>query len=136
MWIRISFNVDPDPDPAFFVNADPDPGFFATLDREKKYFRLQHFYFYFFTFLKLLKVSNMMSVQFKMSKWLGTLVCLSSFKFIQKKIMVKFWVFFLSWIRIRILNADPDADPADQNRCGSVRIRIGIRIHITALCPL
>jgi len=37
MWIRISFNADPDPDPAFFVNADPDPdldpGFFDTLDR-------------------------------------------------------------------------------------------------------
>ncbi len=25
--IRVSFNADPDPDPAFFLNADPDPGF-------------------------------------------------------------------------------------------------------------
>jgi hypothetical protein len=42
MWIRIGFNADPDPDPAFFVNADPDPdpGFFDTLDRENKFFRL------------------------------------------------------------------------------------------------
>ena len=22
----MSFNADPDPDPAFFLNADPDPG--------------------------------------------------------------------------------------------------------------
>jgi hypothetical protein len=65
-------------------------------------------------------VSNMMLVQLKMSKWLSTLVFLSSFKFKQKK-MVKFGVFFLSWIRIRIriLNVDPDSDPAVQNRCGS-----------------
>ena len=39
MWIRMSFNADPDP--AFFLNADPDPGLdpdpaiFDTLDWEK-----------------------------------------------------------------------------------------------------
>ena len=43
MWIRMSFNADPDPDPAFFLNADPDPdpgldpdpAIFDTLDWEK-----------------------------------------------------------------------------------------------------
>ena len=58
-----------------------------------------------------------------MPKWLSTLVLLSNFKFELIKI-VKFWVILLSWIRIRILNADPDPDPADQNKCGSMRIRI------------
>jgi hypothetical protein len=24
LWIRIGFNADPDPDPAFYLNADPD----------------------------------------------------------------------------------------------------------------
>jgi hypothetical protein len=26
LWIRIGFNADTDPDPAFFVNADPGTG--------------------------------------------------------------------------------------------------------------
>ncbi len=26
LWIRIDFNVDPDPDPACYLNADPDTG--------------------------------------------------------------------------------------------------------------
>ncbi len=26
LWIRIGFNADPHPDPAFYLNADPDPG--------------------------------------------------------------------------------------------------------------
>ena len=56
-----------------------------------------------------------------MAKWLSILVLLSFFKFEVIKI-VKFCVILLSWIRICILNADPD--PADQNRCGFVRIRI------------
>ena len=63
MWIRISFNADPDP--AFFVNADPDPvpdpdpdpGFFDTLNRGKKILKL---FFQFFHFFLLLMVSNMM----------------------------------------------------------------------------
>ncbi len=25
LWIRISFNAAPDPDPAVYLNADPDP---------------------------------------------------------------------------------------------------------------
>jgi hypothetical protein len=94
MWIRISYNADPDP--AFFVNADPDtdpdPGFFATVDREKKFSDLlQTNFFHFFKTFKGTYLSNMMLVQLKMPKWLGTLVLLSTFKFKQKKI-VKFWV--------------------------------------------
>jgi hypothetical protein len=58
----------------------------------------------------------MILVQVKMSKWLGTLVLLSTFKFEPIK-SGKFRLILLSWIRIRILNADPD--PADQKRCGS-----------------
>jgi hypothetical protein len=27
LWIRICFNANPDPDPAFWVNVDSDPGF-------------------------------------------------------------------------------------------------------------
>ncbi len=42
----------------------------------------------------------MMLVQLKMTKWLGTLVLLSTFKFEQIKI-VKFWLILLSWIRIQ-----------------------------------
>jgi hypothetical protein len=26
LWIRIGFNADPYPDPAFYLNVDPDPG--------------------------------------------------------------------------------------------------------------
>jgi hypothetical protein len=26
LWIRIGFNVGPDPGPSFYLNADPDPG--------------------------------------------------------------------------------------------------------------
>ncbi len=26
LWIRIYFNADPDPDPAFYLYAEPDPG--------------------------------------------------------------------------------------------------------------
>ncbi len=54
----------------------------------------------------------MILVQMKMPKWLSTLVLLSTFKLEPIKI-VKCWVILLSWIRIRILNADPDQDPAD-----------------------
>ena len=57
--IRISFNADPDPDPAFFPNADPDPdpGFFKTLDLEKQIFLLTWKKISdFFGFLKLLMV--------------------------------------------------------------------------------
>jgi hypothetical protein len=50
MWIRISFNADLDPDPAFFVNADPDPGFFLTPWTEKKKFLdLLHKFFLIFS---------------------------------------------------------------------------------------
>ncbi len=53
--IRISFNADPDPDPAFFPNADadpdPDPGFFDILDRGKIFLKLSSkFFSIFFTF--------------------------------------------------------------------------------------
>ena len=124
--IRISLNADPDP--AFFPNADPDPdpGFFETLDLEKKNFLSSKMFSISSVFLTF-NGKNMIFVHMKMPKWLSTLVLLSTFKFEIIKI-VKFWVILLSWIRIliRILNADPD--PADQNRCGSVRIRI----HITA----
>ncbi len=59
-------------------------------------------------------VSNMMLGELKMPKWLGTLVLLSTFKFKQIKI-VKFWVTFLSWIRIRIQPTKIDADPDPQH---------------------
>ena len=58
-----------------------------------------------------------------MPKGSGTLVLLLTFKFEQIKI-VKSWLILPCWIRIRILNVDTDPDPADQNKCGSVRIRI------------
>jgi hypothetical protein len=25
LWIRIGYNADPDPEPAFYLNADPNP---------------------------------------------------------------------------------------------------------------
>jgi hypothetical protein len=31
LWIRISFNAESDPDPAFYLNADPDPDPCRTL---------------------------------------------------------------------------------------------------------
>ena len=58
----------------------------------------------------------MIFIQMKMPKSFITLLLLYTFKFELIKI-VPFWVILLSWIRIRILNADPD--PADQKRCGS-----------------
>ncbi len=57
--------------------------------------------------------SNML-VQLKMPKWLGNLVLLSTFKFKQIKI-VKFWVIFLSWIRIRTQPTKIYADPDPQH---------------------
>jgi hypothetical protein len=35
LWICISCNADPDPDPAFLPNADPDPG---RTDSGKKHY--------------------------------------------------------------------------------------------------
>jgi hypothetical protein len=32
MWIRIGFNGDRDPDPAFYFNVDPDPAFYLDAD--------------------------------------------------------------------------------------------------------
>jgi len=32
LWIRIGFNADPDPHPAFYFNADPDPAFYLNAD--------------------------------------------------------------------------------------------------------
>jgi hypothetical protein len=62
-------------------------------------------------------LSNMMLVQLKMTKWLGTtLVLISTFKFEQIK-TGKSCLILLCWIRIRILNVDPDPDPAEQSGC-------------------
>ena len=32
LWIRIGFNVDPDP--AFYLNANPDPAFYLNADSD------------------------------------------------------------------------------------------------------
>jgi hypothetical protein len=40
LWIRIGFNADPDPDPAYLANADPDPIRIQGFDDEK----LENFY--------------------------------------------------------------------------------------------
>ena len=58
----------------------------------------------------------MIFIQMKMPKSFITLLLLYTFKFELINI-VPFWVILLSWIRICILNADPD--PSDKNICGS-----------------
>ncbi len=71
-------------------------------------------------------VSNMMLVHLKMPKWLGTLVLLSTLKFVQIKI-VKSWLTLLCWIRIQPIKID--ADPCGSGS-GSTTLLIGLHAFV------
>ena len=81
MWIRISFNADPDP--AFFVNADPDPGFFDTLDRVNFVLNFLQTNFPLFSLLFTFNGIKHDASSTENAKWLGTLELLQNIKFEQ-----------------------------------------------------
>ncbi len=55
-WIRISFNADPDQDPAFYVNADPD----SNPDLDPGWKNAEKMYYF---FDKKLQFTSMQDVQ-------------------------------------------------------------------------
>ncbi len=110
LWIRIGFNTDADADtdPAFFVNADPDqdPGFrWPKLVKKitanlyfliKSYLRIKDDQATGEVFILQMRTSSTSKLEFSS----------------------------LLWVLLALLDPDPDADLADQNECGSVRIWI------------
>jgi hypothetical protein len=114
LWIRIGFNADP----AFFVNADtdtdPDPDPNPGFDDQKLEKKITAEKMYIFlnkncnllipieVFIPQKRTSSTSKLEFSSLLWVI--------------------LFLLSWIRIRIPNADPDTDPSRQNECGSLRI--------------
>ncbi len=93
------------------IQADPDPDHIFEL--QKVEFLTWKIY------LKLVKVKNIGTYEGTKAVLKGRIPGL----------FVNCGQFPCSWIRIRILNTDPDSDPRQPNECGTMWIRI--RIHNT-----